>query len=417
MTGAVALARTRPAVSAFLGTAGVNGLILAFGLLTGIISARLLGPDDRGEFLVVLLWSGVISNFALLGLDQALIFGSSGSLGRGLAYASALRRRVAVQGALGFVLAFVVNLLLLKGADQQVVAQAALGALVVPLNAATQLRINPLLAGGRYTSWNLIRLASPSTYLLGLGALAVLDEVTVTTGLAVLAGGSAASSVLAVWHARLPKKSAGFTPDVPALVRYGRGTVLVTLSYQVATQVDQLILGAFAPAASLGIYAVAVSVVSALDVIRLTADQFLFPRYAARGWIRSAIRRNSMAAAALVALIGLSVLPFARAAIELVYGGDYVAAVDPLRVLLAAGACRIGIAVLGAALRASGHLSMVTKTQVLGIAVSIAALIVLLPRYGVMGAAISVLLSQFVCFAVLFKRIPDRSSPPGGSEA
>jgi hypothetical protein len=42
------------------------------GLITGILTARLLGPTARGEFATVMLWPMILSNLGLLGFNWAL---------------------------------------------------------------------------------------------------------------------------------------------------------------------------------------------------------------------------------------------------------------------------------------------------------------------------------------------------------
>lgn len=41
----------------FLGTLATNGVIVLVGMATGILAARLLGPEQRGALAVLLFWS------------------------------------------------------------------------------------------------------------------------------------------------------------------------------------------------------------------------------------------------------------------------------------------------------------------------------------------------------------------------
>ena len=42
------------------------------GLITGILTARILGPTARGELATVMLWPMILSNLGLLGCNWAL---------------------------------------------------------------------------------------------------------------------------------------------------------------------------------------------------------------------------------------------------------------------------------------------------------------------------------------------------------
>src|ERR1700731_2028201 len=50
-----------------------TSLVLPFcGLITGILTARLLGPTARGELATVMLWPMILTNLGLMGCNWAL---------------------------------------------------------------------------------------------------------------------------------------------------------------------------------------------------------------------------------------------------------------------------------------------------------------------------------------------------------
>src|SRR6185503_5938536 len=57
-----------------LGLIGSRVMLVIFGLATGIITARLLGPHDRGVFTVLLLLPQTLVNFAKMGVAQANVY-------------------------------------------------------------------------------------------------------------------------------------------------------------------------------------------------------------------------------------------------------------------------------------------------------------------------------------------------------
>src|SRR5579875_3529921 len=58
----------------FATTGAANFIILATGIATGILSARLLGPEGRGELAAITAFSGTVSALALIGVPNALIY-------------------------------------------------------------------------------------------------------------------------------------------------------------------------------------------------------------------------------------------------------------------------------------------------------------------------------------------------------
>ena len=57
-----------------LRSVGVQALIVLMNMLTGIITARLLGPDGRGVYAAVTLWPPLLGMLATAGLTSAVVF-------------------------------------------------------------------------------------------------------------------------------------------------------------------------------------------------------------------------------------------------------------------------------------------------------------------------------------------------------
>src|SRR5437762_3877248 len=56
------------------GTAGANISIAVLSSVAGILAARLLGPEGRGELAAAIVWAGIIGVLASMGLPQALTY-------------------------------------------------------------------------------------------------------------------------------------------------------------------------------------------------------------------------------------------------------------------------------------------------------------------------------------------------------
>src|SRR5690606_40434915 len=52
------------------------------GFATGVLAARLLLPEGRGELAAVLLWCGLIASISAISLDQALVYRMARQRGR-----------------------------------------------------------------------------------------------------------------------------------------------------------------------------------------------------------------------------------------------------------------------------------------------------------------------------------------------
>src|ERR687897_914095 len=61
-------------VAAVAQTLLANIFILGLNFVTGIITARLLGADGRGELAAIVVWSQFLSYALVLGLPSSLVF-------------------------------------------------------------------------------------------------------------------------------------------------------------------------------------------------------------------------------------------------------------------------------------------------------------------------------------------------------
>ena len=69
-----AIGKREEFVKTYASTMLGQSLILGLGILTGILSARMLGPVGRGEYAAVVIWPTGIATLLSLGINQAVAF-------------------------------------------------------------------------------------------------------------------------------------------------------------------------------------------------------------------------------------------------------------------------------------------------------------------------------------------------------
>jgi antigen flippase len=116
----------------YLSTSFTNLLCLFLGMVSGILSARLLGPQGRGELAIISYFPNLMGTFCCLAIPQALSFFISREPGRAAEIAAAglrLATLLGLLGAVGFALAAPYSLT----ADNRHLARAVmLACLVAP---------------------------------------------------------------------------------------------------------------------------------------------------------------------------------------------------------------------------------------------------------------------------------------------
>jgi O-antigen/teichoic acid export membrane protein len=389
VSGVVAVLRSR---GRGLGsTAATNGANMALGLVTGVLTARLLEPHDRGILLAVLVWTATIGTFALGGLSDAVIYRANGSEARSWALGRALRPTMHRYSAWGILISATINIAATINCGTTVILAALACSFTVPLHVYGQMVLAPLRVSGRFRAWNGLRLVPASVYTVGCLGAAMLDWLTVASALACM---SVASAMTAFLCSKVTVPAAASAVDahaeVPTLRGYGLRLTLSNIPHLVSQRLDQLLLALLAEPSMLGKYAVAVSVASVLQVIGLTLEQVLFPRFAARpNRSRIALMPTLLAVCGTTALAGALLVACADSLINAVYGPSYAAAEAPLKVLMIGVVALAASVVLGAEAKAQGRLTHLVRAEVAGAIVTLVSLPIMLPTLGIVGAAIA----------------------------
>jgi O-antigen/teichoic acid export membrane protein len=266
--------------------------------------------------------------------------------------------------------------------------------------------------------WNLVRVSQPVMFLAAIGAVQVIGRLDLMSVLIVLSGtilGQAALAYEACRRERLTGGRIRLTLARP-LARYGLGQAASTLPGVVVARFDLIILSRVVAPAELGQYAVAVSLTALAVPLVSAIGSVAFPRLASCGTARVDNRRLQRWAVLGSAVIGASVMaPLAGSAtwiVPAVFGGAYRDAV-PLVILLAPGGVFLACGqVCGDLLRGHGRPMTVARVQALAAVLMLILLTILVPRYGVSGAAAATNTAAGMAMVLLMRALkgcpPDR---------
>src|ERR1700679_3951215 len=83
-----------------------QGFILGLGILTGVVSARILGPAGRGEYAAIIAWPLGIATLLSLGVNQGIAF----FLGKRVLTVSEVATATAIIGLIQGALSIVIGL-------------------------------------------------------------------------------------------------------------------------------------------------------------------------------------------------------------------------------------------------------------------------------------------------------------------
>jgi len=377
-------------------TAGMS----AAGLISGLIVARTLGPEGRGQFASIVLCPTMLATFGELGLGMAFAYFAG-------------KNRESIPGL--WTLAWVVSLLIggvvsLAGVvilpSQLVLSELALvelrwNLLTVPIIMLAGYLGYLLLGAGCLVEFNLVRASSGICYLFGVAAVAFIGDsdirlFTVAFILAQLVGCVLAivfcvSRLHPTWH---------WNPQLfkPIFV-YGAKTYASSLMAQANLRLDQLIMTIVVSPTQLGIYVVAVAFAGMLNPVYGAVATVVLPRVT---------QSPSRLLGGKVAIRHLWLMFFGSVPLTIVlcvmmpmllpllFGSDYQLSVLPAQVLVIAAFFQGCVTILGNSLRGLGSPGKTAISEGTGLVVTIGLLFALLPTWGITGAAIASLTAYSV---------------------
>jgi O-antigen/teichoic acid export membrane protein len=247
------------------------------------------------------------------------------------------------------------------------------------------------------TGWIAIAFAvaqGAATYLVlraGYGLIALVST-TMLIGLASYAAyASAALSTFPGMRLSVSRFSARQVREVTAFSLY---LFVISIAFHVASNVDNVIIGAYVGTSAIALYTVAVRL---SDYQRQLCGQFsglLFPvlvRFDASrdvGAIRATLLDGTRIALGMVGGVTVCLLAFGGELVSLWMGPGFTESIVPLYVLALAGVVVVAQGPTGSILLAAGRHRLVAGASILEIAGNVALSLALVSRFGLTGVAI-----------------------------
>jgi len=378
------------------------------GFVAGAVLAHWLGPGLRGTFELGLF----VANSGLLLLSLGLNIPVSVFLAqqpaKGIwAYQIGLRWLLFLV-LLGVGLFAASNRLLPESAGSTSYRPTALGTLVAFGSLFLAQLVSALLIGlGRIRRLNLSVVARWLLYLSGMLALSAAAPPDAETALAWFATSVLGGVIVALWGVRDVSRSA----DRSRLVVRSRVETLwfgvrgqLSNVFQFASyRFDVLLVGLWVGPAGLGVYAVGVLFAEALWLLPNAVGTVLLS-HTSRSETSVSDRRLGVVFPVTMGMVILGAIALALAAPIAVhaYLGEGYAKVPLVTWLLLPGAVALsGSKILANELTARGFPGMNTVVAALGATATIASDILLIPRYGIAGAAIASSIGYTLTFVLV----------------
>ncbi|MFF2481808.1 lipopolysaccharide biosynthesis protein [Paenibacillus sp. NPDC058071] len=382
-----------------------NLFILLLNTLTGIIIARFLGPEGRGEQAAMIMWPQLLSYIVTLGLPSSIIYhmkkreGNDGSL-----YVASLWTGLCLAA-----LSVGAGLLLipkwLSGYSTETVQFACWALVLVPFGLLGIMNNAVLQAREEFQLYNRMRYLPNVMTLMLLIALVTTNQVTpLHTSIAYLAPIAPATlwttvRLLRIYRIRQKKVMA----SARLLTGYGIRSYGTDLAGTLSFYIDQVLVAGLLSPASLGIYLVALNLSKMLEIIQTSVVSVLFPQAASlqqEEAVRLTLKMHRISSMITIVL-GFMAIALAPYALLLLYGSGFKEAIGLFRILVVHTVVSSATWTIAQAFMATGKPGRTTALKAASLLMNALLINLLVPGYGIAGAAYALLLSSVVNFAVL----------------
>jgi O-antigen/teichoic acid export membrane protein len=395
--------RRSSAASALSASLLTSGAVQGLNVLTGILLARALGPQGRGELTAVLLWPLLLAAVGSLGVTESVTYYAARRTTSPGTLLGTILALGAAQSAVLVSIGAVVVPTVLSSHSTSTVDSARLFLTVIPLS-LLNLYVMGLLNGlQRYGWFQALRLLVSAGTATGILICRLAGVLTVRTAVVVyLASNVLTLAVAVVGIARSKTGELGFDRGVlRELLVYGLKSHSSNVPSMLNERVDQLVISIFLAPARLGVYVIAVTMTSVTSLIGASVSYVALPAVArlAPGEERTAAARRFIVFTLLIsAVTTIPFILFTGHLVTLFFGQAFHGATNVCRVLLVAAVVLSTTRAVGAILKAINRPLDAGIAETLALAVTVAALAGLLPTMGIMGAGVASLLAYLVSF-------------------
>ncbi len=395
-------------------TFGVNLAVLFINVLTGVITARVLGPVGRGEQEALMLWPVFLARAFTLGLPSAFVFHLRRDPGAARSLVSAGFLAAPAAGLLATLAGISFLPYWLTEYDVDIVRLAQVFMLFTPIILTEELCVAALLARDEFRLFNKVRIIRPVAALMLLVTLALLG--TLTPALAVLAYIAPTLPITAflssfLWRAYRPARFPSWRSlrrPFAQLFSYGLRSYGNELTAALSENLGRaLVVGMLTPS-NMGLFVVSLSLARMLNVFQFAVVTVLFPRASGQplGTVMEMTGRAVRVSTAVTCVAALTLGALGPFALTLLYSAEFSEGATLMRLLIAETVINGVIVVLIQALMATDRPGVATLLQSVGVAASVPLLLLLVPLLGLSGAGVALLMSAVLRLAFALASFP-----------
>jgi O-antigen/teichoic acid export membrane protein len=378
---------------------------------TSILLARFLGRERIGEYGAIYAYVGIFTFLASFGLEQIIAREISTRKSQAAEILHTAKITALFFGVFASLMALILGPLFgYHGLLRWLVVIASIDLLLLP-----PFRFTPIILQVEMRLWQLviIGLARSALWFLAILFLALGSAAFVYVILARTLCGVFECLLMNWWVHRtgLVQGTKRFMPaEARQLVRFGFPIVLSILATTIYQRIDQVMLHRMAGDYALAPYVIAVQVTEMINNLPITLMMVMFPLLAQAAsdeqrfghYLKSSFRLLLVVAFAACAVL----IPLAAPLVKLLYGSEFGSSADLVVVLIWSNVPIFFLVVITNAMVATRLQHLMPYSAVAGALSNIVLNLILIPRYGAIGAAWATVISYCLAGILLFLCIP-----------
>jgi O-antigen/teichoic acid export membrane protein len=381
------------------GSLFASGALQLAVIVSGVLVARSLGPEDRGHLALLVLISTVCSLIGTIGLPLAATYYIARDKSHARQIAFSLLRPGVFQVVVTLAVQTAVLAALVVDEPGRVKAAALISLPLVPGIIAFSYGTAILQGQQRFTAFNILRILPTAAYVGGVVVVFTVHEANLVSVMTVWAtsyfvGGFLALGIAVRGLSTAPADSP--PPSRSRMTNFGLKSLFGSISPIDALRLDQAVVGLFVTPVALGLYVVAQAFTNLPRIVAASIGMVAYPQVASHrdsAVGRRAVWRYFFLGTALCALVVGALEIVAGELVTVFFGSEFSEATSIARILILGTFFMAARRVLTDGVNGLGHPGLGTVAEVASWLLLVPGVAILLPRYGVDGVALALTLA------------------------
>ncbi len=397
-------------------TTATNIFITFLGIVTGILTPRLLGPIGEGQLAAIQTWPLILAGFAQLGLSEALVYFLSSDSENGLQYVITAELLALMSSIIVFIVGWFILPIFLHSQSKSIIDAAKVFLIVTFLYALFGLPHGALRGIQSFKMWNIFRVVPAALWLLVVVGFMVFNlkhPIDLSRMYLIVISVTGILCVTIIYK-RIKGRAKVVPKYIGKLIKFGIPSVMTSIPQTLNLRLDQFFIIALLPAKYLGYYVVAVAWGSGISPIISGIGSIMFPKISAdKGKHDIRFLKTGLQGGLLVgSIVGTILTLIAPIAIPIVFGNVFRGSIAPALFLVPSGVILAWAGIAEESLRGLGRPTVVLVAESIGAITTVMSLIILLHMFGIVGAAISSLIGYTTVATVCVIAISNSTHTP-----